>query len=1168
MQNILLRPLMENTSFGYLQQYLKKNVTPILANGISGSQKAHIISGLNSIFKVSSLIITNSPLNAKKLYDDLRFFMKDKVFLYPNKDIVFYSADIKSTEIIKQRFEVLNKLVKNENITVVATIEALFDRLTEKNIFKNYIIKLNVGQTLDINELIQKLIFMGYERCELVEGSGQFAIRGGIIDVFSSISQNPIRIEMWADEIESIRTIDVLSQRSFEKIDSFEIFPMRELVYGENEFNKAICNIKDEFEKSKKTYTENGHTKELSILEENINETIEKLEQEKSFSGIDKYIQFFYEKPSTLFDYLNKESIIYFDEPLRIREHSENITNEFNQSMQNRIIGGYMLPIQANMILKYDDIINIAGKFQIVLLSNINKSVKDFNIGEYLSFNVKNSVVFKNNFELLINELKEKIQKKYKILFFAGNRIRCERIVGELIDKDINAVFIEDIDALRMQNSVVYVARGSLNNGFEYPDEKFIIISDKELFGSEKIKRNKIKRENTSIIENFTDLKPGDYVVHENHGIGIFRKIEKISYDGVSKDYIKIEYADNGNLYVAINQMDLVQKYIGGDTAKPKLNKLDGIQWSKAKTKARKAAVELAVDLVKLYAQRQNAKGFVYSEDTVWQKEFEETFPYEETQDQLNAIEDVKKDMESNKIMDRLICGDVGYGKTEIAIRAAFKAVQDSKQVVYLVPTTILAQQHFNTFKMRMRNFPINVEMLSRFRTKKQQKDIIDGLSNGTIDIVIGTHRLLSKDINFRNLGMVIVDEEQRFGVSHKEKMKSLKQNVDVLTLTATPIPRTLHMSLTGIRDMSILEEPPNERLPIQTYVMEYSDEFVVDAIHREIARDGQVYFLNNRVNNISEMAAKIQKLIPEAKVGFAHGQMTERELEKVMIEFMENNINVLVCTTIVETGLDIPNVNTIIIKDADCMGLSQLYQLRGRVGRSNRTSFAYLMYKKDKMLNEVSEKRLQTIKEFTEFGSGFKIAIRDLEIRGAGNLLGAEQHGHMDSIGYDMYCKLLDEAIRKLKGEEIEEDFETLIDININAFISSEYIPNEEQKLEMYKKISSIKTQNEYYDIIDEFEDRFGKIPKPVKNLIDIAILKSVAHQLGITKIFEKNKNIILYFKNEIDINIDNLLSIIKEYKNKIMFSSSGIKYITYKPEKGEENIVLNVKEILEKLN
>ena len=657
--------------------------------------------------------------------------------------------------------------------------------------------------------------------------------------------------------------------------------------------------------------------------------------------------------------------------------------------------------------------------------------------------------------------------------------------------------------------------------------------------------------------------------MHDNHGIGIFQGLEKIIVDGINKDYMKISYANGGNLFVPVNQMNLIQKYIGSHGVAPKLNKLGGQEWGKAKTKARSAIKILAQDLVALYAKRADAKGFVYSKDTLWQKEFEEGFPFEETEDQLDAIEDVKRDMENGKVMDRLICGDVGYGKTEVAIRAAFKAIQDSKQVAYLVPTTILAQQHYNTFLQRMSGYPIKIGLLSRFRTPKQQKETLEGLKNGIIDIVIGTHRILSKDICFKDLGLIIIDEEQRFGVGHKEKLKSFRENVNVLTLTATPIPRTLHMSLSGIRDMSILEEPPQERYPIQTYVLESNPAFVKEAIHRELARGGQVYYLFNRVQNIAEETLRLQKLVPEAKISYAHGQMTERELENIMSEFIEGQIDVLVCTTIIETGLDISNTNTIIIQDADRMGLSQLYQLRGRVGRSNRMAYAYLMYHRDKVLQETAEKRLQTIREFTEFGSGFKIAMRDLEIRGAGNLLGAEQHGHMEAIGYDMYCRLLESEIQNMKGEPKQEYFETTVDLNINAYIPDFYIKNQQQRMEMYKKIAVISNQSDYYNIQEELEDRYGNLPKSVQSLLDVVLLKAYAHDLGVLSIAQKSNSILLQLKADANIEPELITSLIANGKGKYLFTAGASPYITIlmKKEEKESTILSNIKILLQSL-
>ncbi len=1172
MADTFLLPLYETENFNKLLDSVKENQTPVLATGVINSQKAHLIYGVIENISAPSLIIAENELAAKEIYEDVMFFKKDNVMLYPSKDIIFYSADIKSTDIIRKRFEIINKIMNPESsgksgFTVVLSVEALFDKLIPKEIFKSYITTLKEGMRLSLEDFCKKLVFMGYERCDLVEARGQFAVRGGIMDIFSPVFSSAVRIEFWGDEIDTIRILDEFSQRSVERIPEITIYPTRELIYSEKELSPAVDKIKKEFKSALSSFEKKSMTEEIENLKEYVGEAIENLTEQKSISGVDKYIDFFYDDCESFLDYLPKDTVIFYNEPGRVRERAERTLNEFSESMKGRIEKGYILPSGLNMIFSFEDILFKSSSFREVLLSSLVKNIRDFKLKSIYDFLIKTSGAFKNNFEMLIEDLKFMTSDDYRIVFLAGNKTRCERIVKELNSRDITAFFSENPERLDIAKNVVYVLRGSLNSGFEYVNEKFVIISDKEIFGVEK-KRRKPKKKKTGVkIQSFSDLKQGDYVVHDNHGIGIFKGVEKITADGVTKDYMKIGYEDGGNLYVAINQMDMVQKYIGGEARIPKLNKLGGTQWAKAKAKAKKAAYILAEDLVELYAKRQAAKGFTYSKDTIWQKEFEDSFPYVETDDQLNAVYDVKADMESGKVMDRLICGDVGFGKTEIALRAAFKAVQDSKQVAYLVPTTILAQQHYNTFISRMRNFPVRVEMMSRFRTPKQQREIVNGLKNGSIDIVVGTHRILSKDLEFKNLGLVVVDEEQRFGVAHKEKMKSLKKDVNVLTLTATPIPRTLHMSLSGIRDMSVLEEPPGERLPIQTYVMEYNDESVKDAIHRELIRGGQVYYLFNRVKNISETAFKIQKLVPEANVAFAHGQMSERELETIMLEFMGGNIDVLICTTIIETGLDIPNVNTIIIQDADCMGLSQLYQLRGRVGRSNRSSFAYLMYRKNKVLKEVSEKRLQTIKEFTEFGSGFKVAMRDLEIRGAGNLLGAEQHGHMDVVGYDMYCKLLDKAVSELKGEKVEEEFETLIDLKINAYIPHEYIANEEQKLEMYKRISEILTKEDLFDVQDELLDRFGEMPNCVKNLLDIAILKSVAHKIGITSVIQKQQNVVLKFRPDSEVDVGRLLGAVKNNPEKLILSGGGTPYLTYKIAEGDNKFVSDMKVCLEEI-
>ncbi len=748
------------------------------------------------------------------------------------------------------------------------------------------------------------------------------------------------------------------------------------------------------------------------------------------------------------------------------------------------------------------------------------------------------------------------------MIIFSASRTRASRLAANIREFDINAYFSEDLTK-PLNKGQIMVTHGNLHSGFEYPDIKMVVISESDIFGTKKPRKKRKTNYQGNKINSFTDLNLGDYVVHENHGLGIYRGIEKIEVEKKSKDYIKIEYAGTGTLYIPATSFDVIQKFADADSGKHRLNKLGTQEWNKTKTRVRGAVKDIAADLVKLYAIRQAKEGYKYSEDTVWQQEFEELFPYVETDDQLTAIEDTKKDMESSKIMDRLICGDVGYGKTEISIRAAFKAAQEDKQTAVLVPTTILAWQHYNTFVERMKNYPIRIELLSRFKGAKDTKKVLEDIKKGMVDIVVGTHKLLSDNVEFKDLGLLVVDEEQRFGVTHKEKIKKLRQNVDVLTLTATPIPRTLHMSLIGIRDMSVLEEPPIDRVPIQTYVMEYDDEIVREAINRELLRSGQVYYVYNRVNDIERITSNVQKLCPDAVVRYAHGQMNEKELEKVMFEFMSGEIQVLVSTTIIETGLDISNVNTMIIHDADMFGLSQLYQLRGRVGRKDRTAYAFLMYKRDKMLKETAEKRLQAIREFTELGSGFKIAMRDLEIRGAGNILGSEQHGHMEAVGYDLYCKMLNEAVSGLKGIEVQEDFETTVEVNIDAYIPPGYIKNEALKLEMYKRISVIENQEEYEDMQDELMDRFGDMPKSTQNLLYIALIKALMHRNYVQELtIDQGKIKMIMYKNA-KIDVTKIPEIINNKKGRLKFTGEAQPYFIYNPEKNIMEVE-NLKQIL----
>lgn len=1136
----------------------------IQVTGAADSGMAHFSAALGSNYKYK-VIVTFSDVRAREIYDDMKSF-DPNTFYYPPKDFIFFSADAYGNLIIQQRLDAVSHLISGEEFTLITTIDGLMDRLVPLDLIRKNCIHLSYDDTIDVEELKTALVNSGFERTEQVETAGQFAVRGGIIDIFPMPGDVPYRIELWDDVIDSIRSFDALSQRTIENIDDIVIYPASEYILSQEEIARGIEKIREEASLREKTLRESFHTEEAHRLSVCINEFTERLSISRTGVFLDSFMTYFYPETMTLPDYFPAEETIFFiDEPGRIEERANTVETEFRESMINRIEGGYMLSGQTGVFCDTAEALARLASVRTVLFTTLEQKLKHFKPKNNYYISMRNINPYNNSFELLVHDLQRYKKEGWCVLILCGSRSKAARLADTLFhDYELNAFVCEDPDHTPVPGEILLTSE-NIHRGFEYPLLRFALISESDVFGSKKKRKKKKSNYSGEKINTFSDLKPGDYVIHENHGLGIYRGIEKIVVDKLSRDYIKIEYGDGGNLYVPATQLDLIQKHSGnsmdGESPKLKLNKLGSSEWSKTKSKVRRAVRDIAVDLVKLYAERQAKSGFQFSPDTIWQTEFEEQFPYTETDDQMTAIEDTKKDMESKKIMDRLICGDVGYGKTEVAIRAAFKAIQDGKQVAFLVPTTILAQQHYNTFTQRMKDFPVTVELMSRFRTPAQQKQAIAGLKSGHVDIVIGTHRILSKDIIFKDLGLLIIDEEQRFGVGHKEKIKQLKSNVDVLSLSATPIPRTLHMSLIGIRDMSVLEEPPVDRLPIQTYVMEFNEEMIREAINRELARNGQVYYVYNRVNNIEEITNEIQKLVPDAVVRYAHGQMSERKLEQIMYEFINGEIDVLVSTTIIETGLDISNVNTMIIHDADKLGLSQLYQLRGRVGRSNRTSYAFLMYKRDKTLKEIAEKRLAAIREFTDLGSGFKIAMRDLEIRGAGNILGAEQHGHMDAVGYDLYCKMLNEAVLLLKGEKTEDDtYETTIDVKMDAYIPPKYIGNEIQKLAIYKRIASIENLEEYQDMQDELTDRFGDIPSVVDNLLKVALIKSSAHAAGMTEISGDKNTLVFHMHPHAHINTDKIPELINKYRGDLKFSTGNDPLFTYKPRKTPKN----TKEIL----
>lgn len=1136
-------PLLQLNEFEQVKVCLSEHKS-CQVTGCGESQLAHFINGLSNGYK-QKVIVTFSATKASQLYQDLKGFADD-VVMYPAKDFIFFSADVHGNLILQQRLEFIQKIVEDKPFTVILTPDAFMDKIMPIEKIKNNYLEIAEGSIIQMDALKSKLVQMGYEPVVQIDGPGQFAVRGSIVDIYTLTDEVPYRIDFWDDEVDIIKSFEVESQRSIENLESVKIYPASEYSLTKKEIQAGMAKIRQDLDQNVEKFRKDFKTEEANRLRVTVEEFLTNMDINPSQVAVDSYVNYFYDNLVSLLDYF-ENPIFFIDEPKRVTEQLNVVDAEFGDSMANRLQKGYVLPGQTDVIWDKNQIIAKIDSGEKVLFTAIAQKIQGFSVDDFVEVGSRNVSPYNGKFEILVQDLKKYKEQKYAVLLVTGSKTRGQRLAEDLREFEISAFFEEDGERQVMPGEVMII-KGQLRSGFMYPMIKFVAISDTDIFGEKKKRKRRKHGYSGTNISSFTDLNIGDYVVHENHGLGVYRGIEKIEVDHIVKDYIKIEYAKGSNLYVLATQLDMIQKYADSTAKPPKLNTLGGQEWKKTKTRVKKAVADIAKELVQLYAIRENSNGYQFSPDTEWQKEFEEMFPFEETDDQLNAISEVKKDMESTKIMDRLICGDVGFGKTEVAIRAAFKAVQDDKQVAYLVPTTVLAQQHYKTFKQRFKDFPVRVEMLSRFRTKSNIDKTIKDLNKGYVDVVIGTHRMLSKDVKFKDLGLLIIDEEQRFGVKHKEQIKELKNNVDVMTLTATPIPRTLHMSLIGIRDMSVLEEAPQDRLPIQTYVMEYNEELVREAISRELSRGGQAYYVYNRVREIADVAAKIAELVPEANVAYAHGQMKETELENIMYRFINGEIDVLVSTTIIETGLDISNVNTMIIHDADNMGLSQLYQLRGRVGRSNRTAYAFLMYRRDKMLKEIAEKRLAAIKEYTELGSGFKIAMRDLEIRGAGNLLGAEQHGHMEAVGYDLYCKMLNEAVKETKGMDVAESFDTSIDIDIDAYIPMGYIPNEMQKLDIYKRIAGIETADESEEMLEELIDRFGDPPKSVENLLYIARVKSMAHHLYFTDIAQKGDTLRFTLYEKAKINVAAIPEFTASFDKHVKFTMDAKEpYFTY---------------------
>lgn len=1132
--NFLIKTLEENKKFQELTKQISKT-GPIAISGLVDVEKLHVLAGIFNETKRPMVLVTYNEIQARKLYQDLKKLIKQTYF-FPKKEITSYDYVAQSKEIEYKRIDVLNKMYlakkQKEPIIIVTTIEAVMQKMVAKDTLYQNVIDFEVGKTYLLDGIKEKLVGLGYERSDLIENKGQFSIRGGIVDVGLS-EKIGVRIEFWGDEVDSIRFFQISSQRSTEMLKEITIFPAHELIV--QDLSEAVKNIQEKY------------PEEI--------EDIELIKNGDYISKINKYFNEFYENQASFLDYMSDEYLLLLDEKSKINQRESNIIEDNNKLIASLVEKEKFVPEAIENISKFE--YNFEEK-QIIYLEQ-NDSIK--NIQKYY-FETREINFYNLQLDLLLADIVTYQKNKKKVVLLAGNEISAKKLCNILKENQIN--YKHEQEAENVKPGEIIVTIGGFSSGFENYDLNLIVVSLQNNF-EEPVKRKKklssTFKDSEKIV--FADLKPGDIVVHQTHGIGQFIGVNTITADGVTKDYIKIKYRNDDILYVPTNSLDSVRKYIGGgDNSSPRLNKLGGKEWSATTSKVKKNLEAVAKDLIELYAKRQKIKGFSFSPDTPWQKQFEDSFPYTETDDQLRCIQDVKKDMEKPQPMDRLLCGDVGYGKTEVAIRAAFKAVMDQKQVAYLVPTTILANQQYEEFKTRMQEFAINVELLNRFKTKKEQDEIIKKLKLGEVDVVVGTHRLLSEDVNFKDLGLLIIDEEHRFGVKDKEKIKKLRTNIDVLTMTATPIPRTLHMSIVGVRDMSVIYEPPHNRKPVQTYVLEYDQEVITEAITKEIERGGQVFYLFNQVEGIEKKANEISMLVPEAKVGFAHGKMSGRELEEIMESFINHEINVLVCTTILESGIDIPNANTIIVENADRLGLAQLYQIRGRVGRSDKQAYAYITYKRDKLLSEVADKRLKAIKEFTEFGSGFKIAMRDLEIRGAGSMLGEMQHGHMEQVGYDTYCKLLDEVIKEMQGIEVVEEQDVQIDLAVSSYIPDNFIENSSQKIEIYQNIALCRTEEELQNVIDEVIDRYGRLPKELENLIDIARIKQLARKANILKIAQKENGIVFYFVKE-KIKPEMVNTLITKYPMLVKFSNAVEPYVTLRI-KENENIIEKAKEFL----
>lgn len=1147
-------PVLATGCFDEMRDTLKKKQTPFQIGGCITSQKAHLISELGNDFS-RLLVVAADDLAAKEMADDLSALMEN-VYYYPAKDLIFYQADLSGGFQLGQRLNVMKQLCESENGVIVTTMNGLMNVLPDFTEWKEAAFSLEVGSVVMEEAIRAKLILMGYTARAVVSEPGEFAVRGDIMDIYSYTDENPVRIEFFGDEVDNLREFEAESQRTIRQLDSINIYPACEFLLGEDRKRAGLKAMEKEYNQRYEAFKSAGNYEAALNLKQSVGLVIEQLKTNMIPGNLYSFLPYFDSRKGSLLDAFKSEGVlVVIDDPTGCNGQSEAVETEWDESCMNRLEKGYMMSKQCNALLSSKSVWGQLRKLQIVMVTGPFTKMKELKSEKNFSLQVTGVGSYKNNLDMLISDLSKWRKAKKSVVLLYHSRSRAMRMAEYLQDYDVNAVFVEKGAGTALPGQTL-ITVGKLHKGFMYGMYDLIVLTETDMFGNQiQAKKHKTQYSGTKI-SSLTELKIGDYVVHESYGLGIYLGIEKKVEGRIARDYLRVEYGDNSSLFIPAMQFELIQKYASSEKEHVKLSRLYSGEWQKTKTRVQRAVEEIAQELVDLYAVRREKKGYACGPDGFWQKEFEDSFPYDETPDQLLAIEAVKNDMESDKIMDRLICGDVGFGKTEIAIRAAFKAVQEGLQVVFLVPTTILAQQHYNTFVSRLSNYPVRIDMLSRFCSAAQVNKTLEDTEKGLVDILIGTHRVLSKDVKLKNLGLLMIDEEQRFGVTHKEKIKQLKKDVDVLTLTATPIPRTLHMSLVGVRDMSTLTQPPQERLPIQTYVCEYTDELVREAVAREVARGGQVYYVYNRVMNIAKETEELRELIPNARIEYAHGQMNERQLEKIMLQFISGEIDVLVSTTIIETGLDIPNVNTIIIRNAERFGLSQLYQLRGRVGRSNRVAYAFVLYNRQENLSDTAKQRLEAIRQFTELGSGVKIAKEDLEIRGAGNLLGTKQHGHMEEVGYDLYCKMLNEAVLRLKGEIGEEaEKATKMNLSLDAFIPREYISNEGLMLDAYKRIMNIANEDDYRDMQDELIDRFGEIPEPCENLLYVAWMKGLAHECGIEDVTVTDKEIKLTFCQKPPINPEKLGDFVQSYKGNLAVTLKPALTFVYSEKRKQTN-------------